>query len=599
MRVLGITDGQTSGAAIVEDGRLIAAINEERLVRMKQARGFPRESIDAVMEIAGLGPDDIDAVGVAHYNQEFRNKVAPWKGWFEERSDLRDTHNLFFNLASRFGGLADKLPWMTRLYYWLRLPIYRKRRKTIGEILRSEFSINAPVRFYEHHYAHAACAYYTSGFDDALVLTMDGGGDGCSSHVYAAKDGKMDLKLRISSFDSLGNYYAYITAICGYKAKKHEGKITGLAAYGKPVYYRILNSLIAYIDGSPVNLGGVVFNSAMKKIRRLIGKDFSKENLAASIQLLSEDICRAHVEHWMRATGSRRVALAGGVFANVRINQEIHELPEVDEVFVHPGMADEGLAVGAAFALCADLIRSDGAIPRFELLKDVYLGKDYADDEIEDALKEAGLGYHQSDEVEREIASLLADGHVVARFSGRMEYGPRALGNRSILYQPTDPTVNDWLNKNLVRTEFMPFAPSTMAEFADKCYRGVDGAFHSARFMTITFRCTDWMQERCPGVVHIDGTARPQLVREEDNPGYYRIIEEYYKLTGLPSIINTSFNMHEEPIVCTPADAIRAFRLGHLDYLALGNFLVKNPTPSERKRVTTTTAVHAGADGDD
>ena len=242
-------------------------------------------------------------------------------------------------------------------------------------------------------------------------------------------------------------------------------------------------------------------------------------------------------------------------------------------------MSDEGLAVGAGLALWAENVRANGEIPSTNVIKDVYLGREATDGEIEAEIRKVGMEYHRSDDVEREIASLLADGFVVARFNGRMEYGPRALGNRSILYHPTDPTVNDWLNKNLVRTEFMPFAPSTLAEYADQCFIGVEGAFDSARFMTITFDCTEWMKESCPGVVHIEGTARPQLVREEDNPGYYKIIEEFYRITGLPSIINTSFNMHEEPIVCTPADAIRAFQLGHLDYLAIGSFLIKNPGP--------------------
>jgi carbamoyltransferase len=170
----------------------------------------------------------------------------------------------------------------------------------------------------------------------------------------------------------------------------------------------------------------------------------------------------------------------------------------------------------------------------------------------------------------------------VARFNGGMEYGPRALGNRSILYQPNDPSVNDWLNDALQRTEFMPFAPATLWEAADQCYEDVEGARNTARFMTITFPCTPWMRRHCAGVVHVDGTARPQLVRYEDNPSFYRIIDEYRRLTGIPSIINTSFNMHEEPIVCTPSDAIRAFELGHLDYLAIGSHIAENPNPLTR-----------------
>jgi carbamoyltransferase len=239
-------------------------------------------------------------------------------------------------------------------------------------------------------------------------------------------------------------------------------------------------------------------------------------------------------------------------------------------------MSDEGLAVGAALARWAEALRWKGEIPRTEIARDVYLGWEFTSDEIEAEVRKAGLEFCRSENVEKEIAELLADGYVVARFNGRMEYGPRALGNRSILYQPADQSVNDWLNANLVRTEYMPFAPSTLAEYAEQCFIGVEGAFDAARFMTITFNCTDWMKENCPGVVHVDGTARPQLVRREDNLSFYRIIEEFHRLTGLPAIINTSFNMHEEPIVSTPLDAIRAFQSGHLDYLAMNNVLVQN-----------------------
>jgi len=214
---------------------------------------------------------------------------------------------------------------------------------------------------------------------------------------------------------------------------------------------------------------------------------------------------------------------------------------------------------------------------RSTALEDVYLGPDFTDHEIEKALEGAEMPAQYVGDVERNIAELLARGRVVARFEGRMEYGPRALGNRSILYQATDPTVNDWLNKRLRRTEFMPFAPVTLEEFADQCYLGLNGARQAARFMTITANCTDWMKQHCPAVVHVDGTARPQLLARKTNPRYYRILDEYRKLTGLPTLINTSFNLHEEPIVCSPSDALRSFSEGELDYLALGNYLVANP----------------------
>jgi carbamoyltransferase len=207
-------------------------------------------------------------------------------------------------------------------------------------------------------------------------------------------------------------------------------------------------------------------------------------------------------------------------------------------------------------------------------LENVYLGPDYSDTEIAEELRKENLQFTVSDCIEKEIAELLHKNKVVARFNGRMEYGPRALGNRSILYQAKEPEVNQWLNKQLGRTEFMPFAPATLYEDRNKCYMNVEGAEHAAEFMTITFDCTDWMKKHSPAAVHIDGTARPQLVRKEVNPSFYQIIEEYKKLSGISSVVNTSFNMHEEPIVCTPYDAIRAFKLGHLDYLAINNLLV-------------------------
>ncbi|HEU4334339.1 MAG TPA: carbamoyltransferase C-terminal domain-containing protein, partial [Candidatus Eisenbacteria bacterium] len=185
---------------------------------------------------------------------------------------------------------------------------------------------------------------------------------------------------------------------------------------------------------------------------------------------------------------------------------------------------------------------------------------------------------------EEDIADLIVDGYVVARVNGRMEYGPRALGNRSILYRPDEPEVNDWLNKRLRRTEFMPFAPSTLAEEADRSFANLEGARDTARFMTITFNCSDEMKRLCPGVVHVDQTARPQLVSEKDNPSYYKIIRAFKDRTGLTSIVNTSFNIHEEPIVCTPEDSIRAFKIGHLDILAMGPFIAKHPEADQRVR---------------
>ncbi len=295
---------------------------------------------------------------------------------------------------------------------------------------------------------------------------------------------------------------------------------------------------------------------------------FDREDVAAWLQKNTEREVADLVGHWVRRTGVRDVVLAGGLFANVRLNQEIHQLPEVESVFVFPHMGDGGLAVGAVMAR-----QKPEPVP----LRDACLGPEYSRLEIEGALKAQRVRYEPVDDIEVTIAKLLADGKVVARFNGRMEYGPRALGNRSILYQTTDVTVNDWLNDKLQRNKFMPFTSSTLAEEAHRCYKNLEGAEYPAKFMTITFDATDWMKARSPGTVHLDGTSRPQLVSKEENPSYYKIIDEYRKLTGIPSVLNTSFNMHEEPIVCSPDDAIQSFMRSGLDYLAVGDYLVRNP----------------------
>ena len=279
----------------------------------------------------------------------------------------------------------------------------------------------------------------------------------------------------------------------------------------------------------------------------------------------------------MQQTGINRVVLSGGVAANVKMNQRVLEIPEVEHVFIYPNMGDGGCGTGAA------ILSSQAATNGGQAYNHVYFGPDYTDNSIAEVLSGAGLTFEQVIPIEPVIAQLIHDGNVIGRFNGRMEYGPRALGNRSILYRATEPEVNQWLNQRLGRTEFMPFAPVTLFEERDKCYENITGAEHAAQFMTITLNCTDYMKRVSPAAVHIDGTARPQLIREEVNPSYYRIVREYSKLSGIPSLINTSFNMHEEPIVNSPQDAIRAFLQGNIDYLAISNFLVKHPSLSSRR----------------
>ncbi len=577
MLVLGITDGITCGAALLRDGRVLAAVNDERLSRLKMAYGFPRLSIAEVLRIARVSPHEIDRVAAATVNNHLFDGLREFEGWMaRDKGSLR---NSVFGLAGRFGHLIDTVPGLEGAYYRARSPVFASRRRAIRRILDQEFDIRAPVEFVDHHLAHAASAYFTSGMRDATVVTMDGGGDGASSHVYIVRDGEFHRVGYTSAFNSVANYYAYVTDICGFKAQKHEGKITGLAAHGRPVYSDLLDRFVTFEAGKLRNVGKVLFSSAVQALRAALPSNFSNEDLAASIQAHCERLAVTWVQHHLGSGAPQEVALAGGLFANVRINQKVAEIDGVRRLFVHPGMTDQGLSVGSALALCVRNRDGDRMDFPGEVLQHVYLGAEFEEGEIEATLREAGLAYSRPQQLARVVAGLLADGYVVARFDGRMEYGPRALGNRSILYQPNDRSVNDWLNKHLDRTEFMPFAPSTLYEHAGGSYHRWEPAAETARFMTITYDCTDHAKKHCRGVVHLDGTARPQLVRREDNPGYYDVIEEFRRRTSVPTVINTSFNMHEEPIVCTPQDAVRAFLRGHLDYLAIGPFLVKSPAP--------------------
>jgi carbamoyltransferase len=577
MIVLGIIDSKPSSAAILKDGQIISAIAEERLCRMKLASGMPRAAISEVIRQAGIEPADIDLVAMAQEISVFEPYPIPWDGWFEKGS--KEKTKRFDALSARLAAVFGKYPIAWKAHHQVKRYLSQDRLEKIPALLREEYGIQAPVKFYNHHYSHATTAYYTSSFDTALVVTLDGGGDGLAGSVYHGENGHLKRIDSVDSFNSIGNFYSYITHLCGFKAENHEGKVTGLAALGKPAYVDILREFIGF-DKSKGQIRyriPMYHRSALKLIGDRLPADFDKADLAASVQLILEEIGIGYIQYWLQKTGLRNIATAGGVFANVKFNQRVHELPEVDRFFVHPAMDDSGLSVGAALAAFAEMPNFD-ASQMNQCLKNVYFGPEYSQDEIKQALQKEGLEAECLPDIQEKVAQLLAEGHVVARVTGRMEYGPRALGNRTLLYQTTDPSVNDWLNERLKRTEFMPFAPATLVQHAHECYNNLEGAEDPARFMTITFDCTPKMAAQSPGVVHVDGTARPQLIDPETTPDFHRILTEYHRITGIPSLINTSFNMHGEPIVCTPEDAIRSFQQGNIDYLAIDNYLVTHPS---------------------
>ena len=548
--VIGVCDNHDSGACLFENSNLMFAINEERINREKLTRMFPIQSFNACL--SKIPKNQRNNVNVAYASH--MTPIALLRKYNKPYSGLKKRSQFSYSLNAYF------------MYQILlkKLNLTRIESNVSKKIISNKLSIKN-IRLYDHHACHAYSAYSYSGFDKALVITVDAMGDGITLTVNIGDNNRIRRIYQETGSSSISLYYSRITELLGFKAIRHEGKILGLAAYGNPdKTLRLMNKLLFYNGKGGFNkLNHLIPVSKNKGIFRKL-KKYKRKDVAAGLQKNLESEFIKFLQYWVKKTQIKNVCVAGGIFANVKLNQRIHE--NIDKFFVFPHMGDGGLAVGAALAYIK---------PNPNKITNLFLGPDYTDKQMKAELEKSNLNYKKLTNPGKEIANLLAKGNVIAYYNDRMEYGPRALGNRSVLYRPDDKTVNDWLNKKLKRTEFMPFAPVVLEEDANKCFKNIKGAEHAAKFMTITFDCTEWMKYNCQGVLHVDGTARPQLINKKDNPVYYNIIKEFKKLTKLPCIINTSFNIHEQPIVCTPKDAIRAFVESELDYLVLGDYLVK------------------------
>jgi len=577
--VLALSDSHDAGAAVIVDGRMVAAVNEERLDRRKMSGGLPVRSIPVVLRLAGLDPRDVTDVAVA-------GRIS--LGEVPLTNDFSRADGSFAP-AQRVAETLDGMPVLRPvLRADLALDMYRRfmpglsqrRLAACGASLREaglRSGIVAAMRAYDHHDAHLASAYYTSGMDECLILSNDGFGDGVCCKVAVGKAGRLRVLSTNSFFNSIGVLYNYATRLCGFLQAHHAGKTTGLAAYGSSE--RTVDAFRAIIDwdataGRYVNRGSI-FRRALRDLGTAL-QGASREDIAAGVQRHLEEVLVAQASHYLRETGLRRIVLVGGVHANVKVNQRIAALAEVEELFVYPHMGDGGLAAGAGFLALGE---ARGAPPRPYRLEHVYLGPAFEEEEMSAALVRARLRFTRTERPAAAIASMLAANQVVARFVGAMEYGPRALCHRSILYPATNPEVNRWLNEQLRRTEFMPFAPVLRMQDAGAFFTDLSPAVvHAAEFMTITLTASARMAREAPATVHVDGTARPQFVRPEINSDCHEILDEYFALTGLSVLVNTSFNMHEEPIVCSPGDAVRAFLDSNIDALAMGPFIARHPS---------------------
>jgi carbamoyltransferase len=557
MFILGISDNHDAGAAVVVDGKLLAAVGQERMDRQKNSGAFPWQAIDSVLDMVGARPVDVDRVvfGTAYTPSTLLRALPGLHHTSKDQGNFSYLLNLYilYQVALRRSGLdASEIQASSALL--------RKRMDRRG-------FARAELELMDHHEAHAQAAYRSQPRSECLIITVDAMGDGASVTVWVGRGGKLAMQWDQSGLAAINTYYSRITQLLGFRPNRHEGKITGLAAYAEPPPELLdhMRKQLSFVGPGFTRERYWQPQSTTDRFYSFVAR-YSKEQVAAATQRALEEAMVGFVSHWVAATGVRHVAVSGGTFANVAVNRRIAELPEVDSLFVYPNMGDGGLPVGAALGAA-------GAEPAH--LPHVFLGPSYDDRHIERLLEGAGVAFTRPADLAGEVAQLIADKRVVARCDGAMEWGPRALGNRSILYRPDDPAVNDWLNKRLKRTEFMPFAPMTLAEHAPDLYKGLDKAADAARFMTVCFEVSEQMTRDCAGVVHVDGTARPQVLHREDSPRMHELLEAFHRITGLPTIVNTSFNMHEEPIVCSPADALRAWQAADLDALVLGPFVIR------------------------
>lgn len=601
MWTLGLSMEHDASAALARDGRIVAALSEERLSRRKGQWGYPWRAADECLRLAGISRADVDVFCVALNKFPARYLRKPtwlqeWnEAWHRKRREL-------------LGRAEDITVTMTDFLQELRARDVLLADVFNWEAFRGDGWTKADVRFIDHHFGHALTAANFSGFDEALVVTVDCVGTCCAqdesephtlesvflqnlvplSHTTSAwRDGHLRRFAMTDLNGSPGSFYGSVTESLGFISPRHEGKVTGLAAWGTdtsldPLFRKVLSvgADRSHFVSEQIYERCANISEARKAALCAAGKGRTRETISGSAQRILEEAILAHVQWALRQTGLRKLAVAGGVFGNVKLNQHLMELPEVDHIFVFPAMSDAGLAAAAAQMGAVAAQRKAGKpVEALELrckLPDVYLGPGYSNDEVEAILKTAEFRYEKLSKSDRPLraAKFVADGNVLGLHQGRMEYGPRALGNRTILASPTDARINDDLNKRLSRSEFMPFAPSVLAERCPDIFEQFEKGAHAAEFMTVTFNVKPEWHDRIPAVVHVDGTARPQAVYREKNPSYYDILKEYERLTGLPVVVNTSFNVHEEPIVCTPQDALQALREKRVDALLIEDFWV-------------------------
>lgn len=520
MKIYGFYAGSHDPTIVyLEDGEIKFAIQEERLKRIKSADDFPQNPILT------------------------KNKIEELTGLKLEEAD-------FITTSTPIGYdfiLSQNLP-------------------------------NIGIRSYDHHECHAKAAYFTSGFSGkSITITLDGGGDGTFGSIWLCEDGNMKLikEINIGDSSSFGKLWMTATDYFGWKSLKDEGKIMGMAGNGNfnQKIYDSLKKIITYKKGS-LSFGppsstvmSNVFFQNLQKYELLNDKQF-RFDVAYNLQKVTEEVMLEFIEDLidLYPSWSKRFCFAGGIFANVKMNQKINEINSIEEIWVLPPMGDEGLALGSAICLSNQL----GEWTKPKRLDNVFFGLNYSEEEIlHESLK---YDFRYIDYNPEIVADFLIDGLIGAFFKGRFEYGPRSLGARSIIVQATNPKTHDILNERLERNEVMPFAPAVLSDRSEEIFYYADKSKYSAEFMTICYTVKEKWIDKIPACIHsVDNTGRPQFVNKKTNKYWYELINAYYIKTGIPVILNTSFNGHGEPIIDNPSQSFKHLERGTIDFLIMEN----------------------------
>lgn len=587
MVILGVTESHTCTAALMVDGEIVAAASEERFSRRKGEQGFPKKAIEFCIQQMPSGRS-LDSVVLSVYDLTPENLMISRADKFSVHDHVKSQHRYFkrylidgvsINDANRdfYGPLIDKVDLAETNYQWdgFRLVFnqnedienFRKVRiKTVKECTGVD---EERIHFIDHHGCHAAYAYFASPFrgKDTLVLTMDGIGEGKNATISIGNDHAID-ELYHTNKCSIGRMWRYITLLLGMKPEEHEYKVMGLAPYAKVYMLTEVEAILDEYQG----VDGISFFYKKKPkdlyfYHKEVLEGYRFDAIAGGLQSHTEQIIEQWVRNCIGKTGIHRVVFSGGVAMNIKVNKVIAEMPEVEEFYVAPSGGDESIALGG----CYYENMRNGLLSK--PLERVYLGPAVQNEDIENALRGHGFkvvrgaGKHG-------LARLIAEGKIIARCVGRMEFGARALGNRSIIADPSRwDTVTKINSKIKFRDFWMPFTPTILDERADEYFQNPKGI--DASFMTIAFDSTPLGEEIFKAAIHPhDKTIRPQVIKRKDNPEYYDLIKEFENLTGIGGMLNTSFNLHGEPIVCTPRDAIHTFVNSGLDMLLMNDYLI-------------------------